>query len=565
MTTIPLMIGVTGHRDLVEAELPDLERALERFFGDVQKRFPDLPLLVTTPLAEGADRLVAQVAWRLGIDINILLPMPLHLYRSDFADGSCSVFEEMMGYGEVIELPLLNPSPADGSLDRSALDAQYEYLGIYLAAHSHILLAVWNGHPSGAAGGTSEVVRYHQENVAGFVGPSEPRSVIDFSEDESDLVFHLSCSRRSEDRPPALPPGSGRWLTRDDLMPSSEHLPERYAAVFRRQEQLNEDLHRIGGQQRREAPARAGPDDIGDLLVAVDTLAMRFQRLALRALRGMFALTALAGLTFISYADFPDQDPLIWFYLLFLGCGFGLYALERRGGWYRRYLDYRGLAEGLRVQYQWARAGVRPTNPTEFSHDSFMKRQELELGWIRNAMRYAARRTDVPSPDPAQEGTAQVGLEAVVVEWVGDEHAGQNNYYRSRVSYLLKRSRLTRLMSVGAVLIGLSAAVTLAAFQATLDDFHVNLLIAAMAGLPFLAAVRAGYAQRISESELIAQYSRMARIYSNAHRLLRATPQADARRSILLALGKEALQEVGQWMLRHRERPITGGHLFHSG
>ena len=39
---IPLIVGVTGHRDLVEAELPQIRRQVRRFFGDLQARYPDL-------------------------------------------------------------------------------------------------------------------------------------------------------------------------------------------------------------------------------------------------------------------------------------------------------------------------------------------------------------------------------------------------------------------------------------------------------------------------------------------------------------------------------------------
>jgi hypothetical protein len=59
---IPLVIGVTGHRDLIDAEKPQLRKKVEAFIGSLRSHFPDLPLLFLTGLAEGADRLVAEVA-----------------------------------------------------------------------------------------------------------------------------------------------------------------------------------------------------------------------------------------------------------------------------------------------------------------------------------------------------------------------------------------------------------------------------------------------------------------------------------------------------------------------
>ena len=55
-----LSVGVTGHRDLVAAEIPGIRRALEAFFRGLQREFPDLPIQLITPLAEGGDQLAAQ-------------------------------------------------------------------------------------------------------------------------------------------------------------------------------------------------------------------------------------------------------------------------------------------------------------------------------------------------------------------------------------------------------------------------------------------------------------------------------------------------------------------------
>ncbi len=560
------MIGVTGHRDLVPDEVPLLDQAVEAFFLDLRNRFPDLPLLVTTPLAEGADRLVARVAQRLGIEVNILLPMPLEFYEQDFAGVSAETFEEMLAFGDVIELPLLGDAPdlAHGA----GRDAQYEYLGVYLAAHSHILLALWDGKPSEAPGGTAQVIRFHQENVVNLIAGVEPRSAIDFSEDESDLAYHIACSRR-DSGPPREPwrPGEASWLTRDDVAPRTPLLPQRYVNVFNRQARANRDLQRFGDAEIRveeafpvDADSAIVAHDIGRLFIAVDRVAVRYQRVALRALRGVYLLAALTGLSFIAYADFPDQDYMIWLYLSFLGLGFLIYLLERRGAWYRRYLDYRGLAEGLRVQCYWALAGVRTSNPTEFPHDRFMRRQELELGWIRNVMRYAGRRADALR----STGSERL-LEAVIEHWIGEGDSGQTHYYRTRVHHLAKNNRLTTLMGMTGFAVGLGSAVVLALFQARLDEWTVAVLIAVMVGLPYLAAVRASYAERISEHELIAQFAHYDRIFSNALHVLAANLDANTRRSVLRAVGEEELQEVGQWLMRQRERPQSGERIFQTG
>ena len=80
---VPLVIGVTGHRDLLPAETADLERMVRGFLVALIARHPALPLSIMTPLAEGADRLVALEARNLGIPLIVPLPMPRDLYVQD--------------------------------------------------------------------------------------------------------------------------------------------------------------------------------------------------------------------------------------------------------------------------------------------------------------------------------------------------------------------------------------------------------------------------------------------------------------------------------------------------
>ena len=72
----PLVIGVTGHRDLVPDEVAGIDVIVRELFTDLAERFPDRRLQVMSPLAEGADRVVALVAEDLGIDLIVPLPMP---------------------------------------------------------------------------------------------------------------------------------------------------------------------------------------------------------------------------------------------------------------------------------------------------------------------------------------------------------------------------------------------------------------------------------------------------------------------------------------------------------
>jgi hypothetical protein len=554
---VPLVIGVTGHRDLVDSELNQIRERVRAFFRGLIAQFPDLPIMVMTPLAEGADRLVAEVAKEFEMPVVILLPMPQTVYQTDFSGASLDEFQSMMEMGEVVELPLAeaNTMESVASAGRER-DLQYAQLGAYLAAHSHILLALWDGKEAHSPGGTAHVVQFHQHDVIELIAEGQHRSPIDFAEDESDLVYHVTCSRCEAGLPIAgLQPGQADWLSRDDVNPRTDTMPPGYAVVFNHMAELNRDLRRpLDTSQSyalvsQETPLSDGVKRIEDLFHPVDLLATRFQSISHRALLISHTLAVLAGLSFIVWADLPEQENMIYPYLIFIALVLLVFDAERRSGWTRKHLDYRVLAEGLRVQFYWALAGVEMENLSRFSHDSFLRQQDLELGWIRNVMRYAGRQTDAVLPDSERENS-----DVVVREWVAD----QKDWYASRSHEGSLRNRVTTTLLLAMFVIGLAVAMGLALFQYELRPPWSNLLIAFMGLLPVIAAARQNYAHRTAERELITQYSAMSRIFSNAQRLLDTTEQLDRRREILLALGESALAEQAQWILRQRERPLAG-------
>src|SRR5512139_2610162 len=72
---VPLVVAVSGHRDLLPAEIPDIRRLVREFLIQLRDTCPDRIVAVMSALAEGADRLVAEEALALGMPLTVLLPM----------------------------------------------------------------------------------------------------------------------------------------------------------------------------------------------------------------------------------------------------------------------------------------------------------------------------------------------------------------------------------------------------------------------------------------------------------------------------------------------------------
>ena len=566
---VPLVIGVTGHRDLVEREIPALRERVRAFLATMQRQHLDLPVVVMSALAEGADRLVAEEARALGIPLIVPLPFGADDYEEDFeSEASRQAFRELCLSAEVIELPLLPGDTSETIAAGARRDAHYARLGIFICAHCHVLLALWDGKPSEQLGGTAQVVEFHHWDVMpGFSMNAESQQQV-LAEDESDLVYHIVCSRDRPAGEPAtgLAPLERSWFTTDETTPRCREMPPVYARIFERMAEFNRDVLRYRDRIARQGWSLLPPDTppvvapvldpINSLFMAADWLAVHFQVRVVRALRTIYTLAALMGLAFIAYTDFSGLDVMVYLFLAFFLGGVLVHKLAERRAWHRKYLDYRALAEGLRVQCYWVSAGVTTGRNSKFAHDNFLQKQDVELGWIRNVMRHAGRLSDVVPPN-------REGLEFTEREWVGAPRVGQGQlaYYERKAKERTKRSRTTGAIGTICLWSGIAVAVLLVAFGGGMSPDTKSLLIVLMGILPLIAAVREAYAQKRAEKELIKQYLFMARIFRNAHRRLDDAKSDEGRRHILKALGDAALEEHSQWLLMHRERPLDHGRM----
>jgi hypothetical protein len=148
-----LRIGVTGHRDLGDAETA--ERAVDGVIDDlVASRPGGTSLELRSALAEGADRLVAQrVLARDDSRLVAVLPLAPDDYRRDFlTPSSLEEFDRLLGEAQAVEVPLRD---AAGSRE-----AAYERAGRVMVDASDVLVALWDGEPSGGRGGTAEIIDY---------------------------------------------------------------------------------------------------------------------------------------------------------------------------------------------------------------------------------------------------------------------------------------------------------------------------------------------------------------------------------------------------------------------
>lgn len=568
---LPLVVAVTGHRDLVSDEVPELRQAVEKCFSELIQRYPDRRLQLLTPLAEGADQLAAEVALELDCQVIAVLPMDSQSYRSDFrADNSLLHYDRLLSRSnEVIELPPARAASTEAiAQPGSVRDAQYAQLGVFLAAHCHLLLAIWDGKPSEHIGGTADVVRFHHDQfMPGFTDSvfATQQMLID---DESDLVFHIVCSRDREGGHPAagLKPLETWWFSKDADEPRSKQLPIQHEMIFSRSAEFSRDCLRhsalikssayplIEEKQASTLPAHVA--DIDHLFCAADVLAIHYQRKVVRTLRITHILAFCMGFSFILYADVQTERAFMISFLAFFVVSAFFNTVAKRREWHRKYLDYRALAEGLRVQFYWAVAGIRDENDSNFVHDNFLRTQEPEVGWIRNEMRVAGLRTDASPPRPHES------LGFVLDVWIGDAQGGQLGYFANRTQKRVRLNRVTEGLGILSLLTSVLLIVAVIFVGDRLPDDWIGPLLAAMGALLLIYGIRQGYAYALAEKELIKQYRFMLQLFTNARLRIDATDDAQMQRQILCALGRAALDEHSEWLVMHRSRFVEQSDIW---
>jgi hypothetical protein len=232
-----------------------------------------------------------------------------------------------------------------------------------------------------------------------------------------------------------------------------------------------------------------------------------------------------------------------------------------------QHVDYRAIAEGLRVRFFWKLAGIGDSVA-----DHYLGKQRSELDWIRNGFRGwrmedeggASDTADSPGQDEdsRSEEINRVGF--VRKYWI--DH--QQEYFSRTAKRSVKKSEDIELIGhicIGAVVVVGAQMLLGAAFswpEFWKDEYRDPLAIALEAFLA-LAAILHHFNNRMAYEEYAKQYERMASLFARGSELLGSFLERgdieNAERCVKL-VGREALTENGDWVLLRRDRPLEVPH-----
>jgi hypothetical protein len=404
-----LRVGVSGHRDLPVTEMDRLQeqvrgvlQRIARIAEDISESrnnsglevYSDQPLVLRmiSPLAEGADRLVAEqaIAEDLGFILQCPLPFPKEEYEEDFKkkdDHPIDTREDFRKFLKEAEGAILE---LDGK--RSAENEAYEAVGRLVLRQCDVLIAVWDPKREEKTGGTRQIVRES-------LGLATPTVWISAAERREPCLL-LSIDPLSTERLEALDKRLRKLFlfgieTEGDANTQGEREEEKRereearrarevvaAKCFFEESLPQRDSGRVFRwfrtiwcwqpfKKKTKPPAikpvwsplfAANPefrDQIEKNYEWADCLANYYGGLYRSSFIATYCMGALAVL--VAFLGFYVEDPpwyefWHWIYftieLLLITSIFLITGAGRRNRWHQRWMDYRLLAESLRqVQF----------------------------------------------------------------------------------------------------------------------------------------------------------------------------------------------------------------------
>ena len=590
---IPIVIGVTGHRNVVKDDYSDISAEIGKSFEEVLRlcNAPDNnkkgktlqeakengqpPIILLTGLAQGADMLAAKVARSYGIAYLAVLPCPLEQFKKSFDDADA--LAELDDYiANAADVVVVNDIEKDFSNQAGQNRDSYWYrqVGIYIVQHATILLALWDGKPpKGKFGcGTADVVdmALNHSFVKAKTGPH-------FGMPGDCVVKWINCRRQGD--------GAEKDVKSCYLLPSVYHVDDdktdgaellsldgdgkyTYLKLSDVPEVTQENITRTIEYNSYDADSLnpsyglLAPSDYSQTSNYQKRLHFHYQKSdalsSTQKKKFTFAVWAFAIMGMAVALAFMLYDELNWNWLS-LPCGvivlaiiiFYFYVLAAKRQYHRKYLAWRALSESLRTQFYVSVCGI------DYNIcDSFTWMQKNDIVWIDRALAALSL---------GNVENTRIDLANVKKRWLGTgsqkKSDGQYGYHSKKViengSHAKKHSNWSTALMISTIalyasifiaeLLTLLGAINWLEIAVVWQDFTLRKILQVIFGVltvvSFLITASMG---KLSYDRQKGDNTRMKRLYFTALSKWDATsPHFE---QLVITLAREEIVENGVWL-----------------
>ena len=577
---LPISIGITGHRDVDPNQIESCKASLEKLFKALANKFPTTPLQLISSLAEGADRLAAQVflvvreelinldhiaaqEWKL----IACLPFAAEIYETDFLSTKQEFYDLLAKSSQKFCMPIRKEASTEAiAINGRDRDIQYQDASRFVASHSDILIAIWDGIENGLISGTADTVRLR---VKGHKF-DKFQKLSSLAVQSRHVVYHIQVKRASNSQgaqatfleniysDPKKLIKACDFLGHLELFNSSV-LSELSEENFEKsQNYLSDHIKKHLSQFRKQFPFNS----LIDYYSSADSLANKYQAvwsIWVKSLYGIGLISAILLPMAVENVLFPYS---MMGYVLLMTFAVGIFVWLKRTALESKHLDCRALAELMRIQFFlavsefWRKPEI--TEPTKLARVTIIPatvsarligQHHFDLDWISERVRnlILIAETDQPlAPETAEK---------LVIGWVTD----QNSYYnRKHREFKITAERFS--FASSAMLLGGLLAAILAIFGSILnllnEEVH-HLVVILSAALPIMAVVVESYVDKLAFEPSIKVQSRMGQIYAEAERLIKIEGMSiEDKKSVISQLADEAINECISWLFLKKIKPV---------
>lgn len=444
---IPIIVGVTGHRNIVEDDKPEIKKQVIASLREITelckakiKSGKDTPVIMLNGFAQGADMLCAEAAFEVGIDVYAVLPCVEETYLESFDDEVDK--RKLHGYLERAKRIILAPDmeqnkewlQTHGGID----DKSYEYrqLGIYIAEHSHILIALWDGKPPKTqfGCGTAEVIGFALEhNYLNHEHLFSPGAIND-----SAVVWIKSRRQGDGDKPNVrktwmtsnLAQQSGAPVNKTERFTFTNNPPSFLREIIDKTVKYNEKPYELAAETTNLWDNPSELDDYRTSLCyhyakADERSYGGNQKKYTLFLRLLAILAALVALTFLVYDD-ASLPYMIFPCTLLIGAIIVLNLIGRRKAYHKDYIEFRAFAEALRIQF-YLSVCIDEVPITDSVCDFYSWTQKVEFVWIDKALRALSILHKAEK--------LEIDTSKTIEMWIGlnEKPTGQLQYHRAKI------------------------------------------------------------------------------------------------------------------------------------
>lgn len=593
---IPIVLGVAAQNGIA-ADEERLSGAISDQMTKIRNTFPNSPFTIISSLSAPEERLATRLAMDLlNAGLIVVLPFRIERYKETFGnDEEVKDFSELLGRAlfsvditERTAVKKLKKKKNTGADEQSG----WSRAAAYIAEQTEILLHVTGDGGNGAFDFPSMIVDYMREGSASRASSLNDAGSGLYNVDKSMIICLNTHTYQTsiEFAPPGYEADNGtlenangmyditadkfsnihrclgsalykiyemyrpqseedrsRKLSRSSLTEIMERIDcfnrdiQRYREVNGDKELVQSKKYLFGNEVENEIiSGNSAIVKLTALYTASDVLSQHYQQKTARTIKWIYILFFI---TVLLYGIIDMSYYLVLFYIALIPA---IALLIRKTSMDRiedRFLDYRALAEGLRVQIFWTLSGVG-----EKVSSHYLSKYAGLLTWIRKAVKSAEL---VSSGFKTADSQKSIDLTKKL--WI----ESQLGYFSSKRLPIFHKSRkfggIASMSFIVTLLVAVVFGIYVLAEGVSNETVTTNfeILLGAIAAVGVTAEA---YKNKMAYDEIERRYSMARQTYASAKREFELGKMRPEK--ILIAVGIEALMENSDWLWIHRSVPL---------